>query len=107
MEVYNKRDQREFKSMPFPNEKAAQRWADAHNAIIHSIAPLKGVAEQVDEPEDDLDTPEYDDNKVAGRYYPDEFDELVNRVKAKAKEQERRHGPVDIAKLAARLRGIK
>jgi hypothetical protein len=107
MEVYNKRDQREFKSMPFPSEKAAQRWADAHNAIIHSIAPLKGVAEQVDEPEDDLDTPEYDDNKVAGRYYPDEFDELVNRVKAKAKEQERRHGPVDIAKLAARLRGIQ
>ena len=106
MEVYNKRDQREFKSMPFPNEKAAQRWADAHNAIIHSIVPLKGVSEQIDdeEPEDEV---EYDDNKVAGRYHPDEFDELVNRVKAKAKEQERRHGPVDIAKLAARLNSIK
>jgi hypothetical protein len=104
--VYNKRDQREFKSMPFPNEKAAQRWADAHNAIIHSIVPLKGVSEQIDdeEPEDEV---EYDDNKVAGRYHPDEFDELVNRVKAKSKEQERRHGPVDIAKLAARLNSIK
>jgi hypothetical protein len=104
MEVYNKRDQREFKSMPFPNEKAAQRWADSHNAIIHSIAPLSGVAEQMDEPEDEV---EHDDGKIAGRYQPDEFDELVNRVKAKAKEQERIHGPVDIAKLAARLRGIK
>lgn len=106
MEVYNKRDQREFKSMPFPSEKAAQRWADAHNAIIHSIVPLKGVSEQVndEEPEDEV---EHDDNKVAGRYQPDEFDELVNRVKAKAKEQERKHGPVDIAKLAARLNSIK
>jgi hypothetical protein len=104
MEVYNKRDQREFKSMPFPSEKAAQRWADSHNAIIHSIVPLKGVAEQTEEPEDDVD---HDDGKIAGRYHPDEFDELVNRVKAKAKEQERIHGPVDIAKLAARLRGIQ
>ena len=104
MEVYNKRDQREFKSMPFPTEKAAQRWADAHNAIIHSIMPLRGVAEQTEEPDDEVD---HDDGKIAGRYYPDEFDDLVDRVKAKAKEQERRHGPVDIAKLAARLRGIQ
>lgn len=104
LEVYNSRDQREFKSMPFPSEKAAQRWADSHNAIIHSIVPLKGVAEQTEEPEDDV---EHDDGKIAGRYRPDEFDELVNRVKAKAKEQERIHGPVDIAKLAARLRGIQ
>lgn len=44
--------------------------------------------------------------KIAGRYSPDEFDQLVLKVKQKAQDQERKHGPVDIAKLAQRLRDI-
>ena len=48
-----------------------------------------------------------DDKKVAGRYSYDEFDDLVNRLKNKAKEQERKHGPVDFGKLMQRLRDIE
>lgn len=45
--------------------------------------------------------------KIAGRYEPDEFDQMVLRLKQKAKEQERKHGPVDLNALAKRLRGIE
>lgn len=49
----------------------------------------------------------YQDKKIAGRYDPDEFDQLVTRVRDRAQAQERKHGPVDIAKLAQRLRDIE
>ena len=60
--------------------------------------------------EDDPDVPKHKLNhhdKIAGRYDPDEFDQMVMRLGQKAKEQERKHGPVDLAKLAQRLRDIK
>lgn len=47
-----------------------------------------------------------DDGKIAGRYHPDDFDQMVLRLKQRAQEQERKHGPVDLAALAKRLRGI-
>lgn len=47
-----------------------------------------------------------DDEKIGGRYEPDEFDQMVLRLKAKAQEQERKHGPVDLAALARRLNSI-
>jgi hypothetical protein len=46
------------------------------------------------------------DYKVAGRYSYDEFDDLVRRLQRKAQEQERKHGPVDLAKLARQLRAL-
>ena len=48
-----------------------------------------------------------DDKKVAGRYSYDEFDDLVDRLRAKAKAQEKKHGPVDLGKLMQRLRDIE
>lgn len=68
----------------------------------------EGVAEG--EPgnlEHELNRQEYNDDKIGGRYDPDEFDQMVARLGQKAKEQERKHGPVDLAKLAQRLRDIK
>ena len=47
-----------------------------------------------------------DDKKVADRYSYDEFDDLVDRLRAKAKKQEQEKGPVDLAKLAQKLRSI-
>lgn len=57
--------------------------------------------------EHELNRQEYHHDKIAGRYEPDEFDQMVARLGQKAKEQERKHGPVDLAKLAQRLRDIK
>lgn len=50
---------------------------------------------------------ESDDEKIGGRYEPDDFDKLVRRLGQKAKEQERRHGAVDIAALAKKLRSLE
>lgn len=46
---------------------------------------------------------EHEDEKIAGRYDPEDFDAMVARVGQKAREQEKRK-PVDLAKLAQRLR---
>lgn len=43
------------------------------------------------------------DEKIAGRYDPEDFDAMVQRVGQKAKEQQKRH-PVDIADLARRMK---
>jgi LysM repeat protein len=48
-----------------------------------------------------------EDEKIAGRYDPDEFDLMVKRLGQRAREQDRKHGPVDIAALAKRLRAIE
>lgn len=45
--------------------------------------------------------------KIAGRYDPDDFDDMVNRVKRLAHRQEKKNGPVDINKLAQKLRDIE
>jgi hypothetical protein len=49
---------------------------------------------------------ESDNKKVAGRYSYDEFDDMIDRLRVKAKEQEKKHGPVDLGKLMQRLRDI-
>lgn len=46
------------------------------------------------------------EEKIADRYDPDEFDDMVNRVKKLAHRQEKKNGPVDINKLAQKLRDI-
>ena len=48
-----------------------------------------------------------EDEKIAGRYDPDDFDLMVKRLGQRAQEQERKHGPVDIARLAKRLKDIE
>jgi hypothetical protein len=48
-----------------------------------------------------------EDEKIAGLYDPDEFDLMVKRLGQKAKEQDRKHGPVDLSALAKRLRDIE
>jgi hypothetical protein len=48
-----------------------------------------------------------EDEKIAGRYDPDEFDLMVKRLGQRAREQDRKHGPVDIARLAKRLKDIE
>ena len=48
-----------------------------------------------------------DDEKIAGRYDPDEFHAMVRRLRQRAEKQEKERGPVDIAKLAQRLRDIE
>jgi len=45
--------------------------------------------------------------KIADRYDPDDFDDMVNRVRKLAHRQEKKNGPVDISKLAQRLRDIE
>jgi hypothetical protein len=104
MEVYNKRDQREFVTMAFPTESAARKWANKHNAIVHSVQPINPMDEAAMDGEPEPE--EVDNGLIGGRYDPDEFDAMVSRVGAKAKEQERKHGKVDIADLAKRLRAI-
>lgn len=47
-----------------------------------------------------------DDNLIASRYDPDDFDNMIARVKKLVQKQEREHGPVDIAKLAQKLRAL-
>ena len=48
-----------------------------------------------------------EDEKIAGHYDPDEFDLMVKRLGQRAREQDRKHGPVDIAALAKRLKDIE
>ncbi len=71
-------------------------------------APAAPVAEgEPGDLEHELNRREYHHDKIAGRYDPDEFDQMVTRLGQRAKEQERKNGPVDLAKLAQRLRDIK
>lgn len=70
-----------------PKEKVFRNWKEYEYDKDHG----KEVAEE---------------EKIAGRYSPEKFDAMVQRVGQKAKEQERRRGPVDIAALAKRLRAL-
>lgn len=56
--------------------------------------------------EHELNRREYHHDKIAGRYDPDDFDQMVLRVKKLAQKQEREHGPVDLARLAKRLAAL-
>jgi len=47
-----------------------------------------------------------DKEKIADRYDADDFDDMVMRVKKLAHKQEKKHGPVDLAKLAKRLAAL-
>jgi hypothetical protein len=59
----------------------------------------------VDEATDLKSIPEADDEKIADRYDPRDFDAMVDRLGKLAKEQDSRLGPVDLAKLAKLLHG--
>ena len=77
---------------------------------------LRDRINQYDEPMSDIDRmeethrPGHQSNKnpndlIGGRYDPDEFDQMVLRLKQMAQKQERERGPVDLKDLARRLRG--
>lgn len=75
-------------------------------------SPEENVRDRYDEAnEPDADAEQYregrDDQKIAGRYDPDDFDDMVNRLRQRAEKQEKERGPVDLAKLALRLRDIE
>jgi hypothetical protein len=63
---------------------------------------VKSVAAQQEMPVENNDQ----DQKIAGRYDPDEFDAMVARVGQKARKQEKKK-PVDIKDLARRLAAVK
>ena len=79
---------------------------------------LRDRINQYDEPMTDIDrmeethrpghrdsSPKNTDDLIGGRYDPDEFDQMVLRLKQMAQKQERERGPVDLKDLARRLRG--
>ena len=80
---------------------------------------LQDKINQYDEPMSDIDRMEEThrpghqssgknpDDLIGGRYEPDEFDQMVLRLKAMAEKQQRERGPVDLQDLARRLQGIK
>lgn len=80
---------------------------------------LQDKINQYDEPMSDIDRMEEThrpghqssgkntDDLIGGRYEPDEFDQMVLRLKAMAEKQQRERGPVDLKDLARRLQGIK
>lgn len=80
---------------------------------------LRDRINQYDEPMTDIDrmeethrpghrdsSPKNTDDLIGGRYDPDEFDQMVLRLKQMAQKQERERGPVDLKDLARRLRGV-
>lgn len=77
---------------------------------------LRDRINQYDEPMSNIDRmeethrPRHQSNKnpddlIGRRYDPDEFDQMVLRLKQMAQKQERERGPVDLKDLARRLRG--
>ena len=79
---------------------------------------LRDRINQYDEPMTDIDrmeethrpghrdsSPKNTNDLIGGRYDPDEFDQMVLRLKQMAQKQERERGPVDLKDLARRLRG--
>jgi len=91
--AYNNRDQRVMWRKIFPSAEAAHTWADKKNATVLGTRAVEQAVKEAD------------DEKIAGRYEPEDFDAMVQRVGAKAKEQQKRH-PVDIADLARRMRAL-
>lgn len=88
-----------------PKQQAAPAPAQPAAPATPNLGP---VAEgEPGDLEHELNRQEYNDDKIAGLYEPDDFDQMVKRLGQRAKEQERKHGPVDLAKLAQRLRDLE
>ncbi len=90
----------------------AARDAITRAIIRHETAPkhMEKFAPFLNAPKDakgSVEESNKEDEKIAGRYDPDDFDIMVKRLGQRAREQDRKHGPVDIAALAKRLRAIE
>jgi len=90
----------------------AARDAITRAIIRHETAPkhMEKFAPFLNAPKDakgSIEESNKEDEKIAGRYDPDDFDLMVKRLGQRAREQDRKHGPVDIAALAKRLRAIE
>ena len=90
----------------------AARDAITRAIIRHETAPkhMEKFAPFLTAPKDakgSIEESNKEDEKIAGRYDPDDFDLMVKRLGQRAREQDRKHGPVDIAALAKRLRAIE
>lgn len=73
-------------------------YAQAQDVIAKAKLPDERVAQESSHNKDE---------KIGGRYDPDDFDAMVRRLGQRAKEQQRRHGPVDLQQLAQRLKDIQ
>ena len=90
----------------------AARDAITRAIIRHETAPkhMEKFAPFLNAPKDakgSIEESNKEDEKIAGRYDPDDFDLMVKRLGQRAREQDRKHGPVDIAALAKRLRELE
>ena len=90
----------------------AARDAITRAIIRHETAPkhMEKFAPFLTAPKDakgSIEESNKEDEKIAGRYDPDDFDLMVKRLGQRAREQDRKHGPVDIAALAKRLRELE
>jgi hypothetical protein len=90
----------------------AARDAITRAIIRHETAPkhMEKFAPFLNAPKDTkgaVEESNKEDEKIAGRYDPDDFDLMVKRLGQRAREQDRKHGPVDIAALAKRLRELE
>ena len=90
----------------------AARDAITRAIIRHETAPkhMEKFAPFLNAPKDakgSVEESNKEDEKIAGRYDPDDFDLMVKRLGQRAREQDRKHGPVDIAALAKRLRELE
>ena len=90
----------------------AARDAITRAIIRHETAPkhMEKFAPFLTAPKDakgSIEESNKEDERIAGRYDPDDFDLMVKRLGQRAREQDRKHGPVDIAALAKRLRAIE
>jgi len=90
----------------------AARDAITRAIVRHETAPkhMEKFAPFLTAPKDakgSIEESNKEDEKIAGRYDPDDFDLMVKRLGQRAREQDRKHGPVDIAALAKRLRELE
>ena len=90
----------------------AARDAITRAIVRHETAPkhMEKFAPFLNAPKDAkgaVEESNKEDEKIAGRYDPDDFDLMVKRLGQRAREQDRKHGPVDIAALAKRLRELE
>jgi hypothetical protein len=80
-----------------PEAEELAEWADS---IIEGT--LSDDTADIIDSDDLAEAPE---EKIAGKYDPEDFDAMVSRVGQKAKEQQRKN-PVDVADLARRMHGV-
>jgi hypothetical protein len=79
------------------------KLANGNRVVRGMTGKTQGLFKGLSEATDLKSIPEGDTDKIAGRYDPEDFDAMVDRLGKLAKEQESRLGPVDIDKLAKLL----